>query len=163
MFKEILLSILYTSGSILLYTLILSLILIPFYYLGYFLFKKFKNKLTWSFSALIASYIVSYLVVIIIFFAPSIFLGFELHGFKDSTNSFLYILYHFGLFLYYAFILAIVSQIFVFLGSYIFNKFKYESAFINTLLTILILSLIINIINMIFPWILGGILIMIYG
>lgn len=163
MIANILLSILYTIGTILLYTLIFSIILLPFYYLGYFLFKKFENKLTWTFAALLSSYIVSYLAVIIVFFAPYLILGYPLSGLSSASNWFVYILYHIGIFAYYAFIFAIISQVFIFFGSYLFKKFKYESAFINTIITILIISLILNVLNILFPWILGGLLIMIYG
>lgn len=163
MLANILLSIIYTIGSLLLYTLILSAILLPLYYLGYFFFKKFESRLSWTFSSLIATYIVAYLAVILIFFAPNIILGYPLSGLDNINNWFTFILYHFAIFLYYAFIITIISQAFIFLGSYIFTKFKYESAFINTILTILIMSLVLNILNMLFPWILGGILVMIYG
>ncbi len=163
MIANILLSILYTIGTVLLYTLILGIILIPLYYLGYFLFKKFENKMTWTFAALLATYIVSYLVVIVIFFAPFLFLGYPLSGLSSASNWFVYILYHIAIFAYYAFIFAIISQVFIFFGAYLFKKFKYENAFINTIITLLIMSLVLNILNILFPWILGGLLIMIYG
>jgi len=160
--SDIFLSLIYSIGSFLYYTLILFVVLCLATFFGNLLFKKFNKKMNWALSAFLSSYIVGFFGVIIIYFIPFIFLDFPLTGLLLADNKFLVFLQLFGLFLLYALVLAVISQLFIFLGSYLIQKFKFKSDVLKYIITLLILSIFLNIVILIFPWSLGGILVMIW-
>jgi hypothetical protein len=129
---------------------------------GYGLFKVFNKKLNWNFSSLFATYIVAYIVVAIAYFIPYWFFGLPLNGYAQNDTKFLFFLALFGVFLLYALVLTLFSQLFIFLGAYLVEKFKFKSQLLKVVLAVFIVSVILNIVVMIFPWILGGIINLIY-
>jgi len=158
----ILYTILYTLKSLVLYSLLVTVGLLVLYLPGYGIFKVFSKRLTWNISALIAAYIISFVCVVILYFVPY-FMGLPLKGLEALTTSkFLFFLKLFGLFLLYAIFIALFAQLFIFLGAYITEKLKFKSFFWKLILALLIISFILNILIMIFPWILGGILTLIW-
>jgi hypothetical protein len=159
---SVLYSILYTIKSLILYSLLVTLALLILYLPGYGLFKLFSKKFSWNISSLLATYIVTYVFVAIIYFVPYWFLGFQLKGYEQNDAKFLFFLALFGMFLLYALFLTLFSQLFIFLGAYLTEKFKFKSFLLKLVLAMFIIALILNILVMIFPWILGGIVNMIY-
>ncbi len=144
------------------YSLILMVILTILYYPTYLLFKVFNKKLSWNISALISTYILMLILVPLIYFLPS-FLGLlPLTGYQNAPDIVLFILYLIGQFLLYALIVTVFAQLFIFLGSYLMNKFKFKLGLFNVLLTMFIISVILISLGTIFPWIPGGILTMIW-
>jgi hypothetical protein len=154
-------TILYTIGQTLLYSLILTAVLTVLYYPTYLLFKLFNKKLNWNFSALFSSLIAIFVLVIVVYFIPSFF-GIPLTGYENADNKIVFILYLVGQFVLYSIIIALIVQLFVFLGSYLMNKFKFKIDFFNVIFGIFVVSLLLVIIGIIFPWIPGGILTMIW-
>lgn len=159
---SVLYSILYTIKSLILYSIYVTICLLILYLPGYGLFKVFSKKLSWNLSALLSTFIVTYVFVAIVYFVPYWFFGFQLKGYELNDAKFLFFLALFGIFILYALFLTLFSQLFIFLGTYITEKLKFKSFLLKLILAVFIIAIILNILVMIFPWILGGIINMIY-
>jgi len=155
---QLLLSIIYTIGSLLLYSVLTCIVLLIFYYPTRFFFRKFIKKINWTFSAFLSSYIFVLIGVIVLYFMPHWFFGWPFSGYENAVNKTGAIFYLIAQFLLYALFLNLIAQLFIFLGDYLKEKFKFKSNFLKVLVSIFIVSVILNIIIIIFPWILGGIL-----
>ncbi len=158
---NILLSILYTLKSLIVYSLITFIVLFLLTLVEKPIFNLFNKKMSWNLSALFSTYILSFVIVIIAYYLPY-FLGVPMKGLGAVYNPWLFYLKLFGLFLLYALIIALITQVFIFLGSYIYSKLNYEKEYVKLAITILIISVILNILNLMFPWILGGLIVLIY-
>jgi len=159
--NTLLYTILYTIGQVLLYSLILAVFLTILYYPAYGLFKLFNKKYNWNTSVLFSSYLFILVLIAIIYFIPSFF-GIPLNGYASAESKILFVLYLIGQFLLYALIVTLLSQLFIFLGSYLISKFKFKIEFFSVIISLFIISLIIIILGVLFPWIPGGIITMIW-
>lgn len=159
--NTVLYTILYTIKSLILYSLLVTIGLILVYLPGFGFFKLFSKKLSWNISALLSSYIISFVCVVIIYFIPY-FMGLPMKGYNEVENKFLFFITLFGLFLLYSVFICLFSQLFIFLGAYITEKLKFKSFVLKLVLALFIISVILNVLIMIFPWILGGILTLIW-
>jgi len=159
--SSILLTILYTLKSLVIYSLITSVVLTIVYYPGLFLFNLFSKKMNWNLATFFSAYILVLVFVVLIYFCPLWFFGLPLKGYEIATDKLVFVLKLIGLFLMYSLAITFIVQIFVFFGAYLLKKLKFKSSLFNTYITMLIIGLILSIILMIFPWIPGGLLAMI--
>ncbi len=155
-------SLLLTALWAIIYSAILAVILSVVYYLALPLFKKLEEKMSWVLAAFVTSFIFVLIGVCIVYFFPNLFWSWKFTAYGLAENKFLFFLALIGSFLYSALVISVVIQPLVFLGSFLQKKFKYNTNLLNTILSLFIISLIVVICIALFPWILGGILAIIF-
>lgn len=155
-------SLLLTALWAIVYSAILAIILAIIYNLALPIFKKLEEKMSWLLAAFITSFIFVFIFVIIVYFVPNLFWGWKFTAYELAESKFMFFLHLlWGLF-YSTLVISVVIQPLVFLGSFLQKKFKYNSNLLNTILSMFVIALIITISFALFPWILGGILTIIF-
>lgn len=155
-------SVLQTLWSLFLYSLIFALVLTVIYYLALPLFTWLSEKLPWIIAVFIASFIFVLLGVIVIYLLPALFLNWKFAAYEQAINKWLFLLKLAGSFLYSAFLITLVIQPLIYIGAFLLKRFKYTLSILNTLLTMFILGIVVCVFFLLFPWVIGGILVLIF-
>lgn len=155
-------SLLLTALWAIIYSVILAIILVIIYNLALPLFKKLEEKMSWLLAAFVTSFIFVFIFVIIVYFLPNLFWNWSFTAYDLAESKFRFFLQLLGSLLYSTLVISVVIQPLVFLGSFLQKKFKYNSNLLNTILSMFVIALIITISFALFPWILGGLLTIIF-
>ena len=131
-------------------------------------FKPFNEKLKIKeiFKYFLFTLIVSYIVLIIAYFLPAAFgIKLEFIGLYTSWYMYLYVVVVILLkLLLYALILSVILQPIILFGIFLYRAFveKNSNELLSKFYVSVIISFVISLILYIFPWILGGIIAMVY-
>lgn len=142
-------------------SVLLSLPIILFVYLFKFLFKKINKKKSFLVSMFVTIYLVSLIIILGIYFIPTISINFQYTFFE---GLFFVILHLFRLIITNILIAGILL-VFAFIISLFYDKFnksKKELNFLPLLISTSITSLILIIINIIFPKLIAMIMFIIF-
>ena len=151
---------------VLLYSLALALVLVPLYYIGDKLFENMKRVHDhWILDAFLSSFIISFVVVLFLYLFPFFFLGWSFESFEileTFWEQFVHLLKILISMLYVTGIIALISLPFAMFFSYLFEKYNVGQNLVKLYGVMYVISVVLLLINMFLPWILGGILLMIY-
>jgi len=149
---------------VLLYSIPLAIGLFIFYFPISWVFSKIKIK-NFILKSIIVSYIFSFFGLLFLFFFPSWFLGMPLHTF-DFAQSFWDKLYVFLLvvlhILYIDIYISLLEQPVILIFVFLREKWNEKHILLRVFVPIYIISAIILFINMLFPWIVGGLILMLF-
>lgn len=155
-------SVLQTLLSLFVYSLVFAIVFTAIYYLAQPLFNWLSEKLSWIVAVFIASFIFVLLGVIVVYLLPALIWDWKFEAYTQALNKFLFLLKLVGSFLYSAFMITLVIQPLIYIGAYLQKRFKYKLGLLNALLTMFILGVVVSVFFMLCPWVIGGILVLIF-
>lgn len=152
--------------SIFLYSFLIAVVLLPVYGFATVLFSHIEKYYKhWMFDAVVTAFILSFVVVVFLYFTPYLFLGWEFNSFKflETTSQWVWMIVKvlFNL-IYVAAIVALIAILFAVIFCAFEKKFSKQNYFVKIYLSLYAVSFLLLLVNMLFPWILGGIILMIY-
>ena len=151
---------------VLLWSLLAAAILVPIYYVSLRVFNYFKKKYDhWIFDSLISSFLLSFLLVIVMYLFPFVFLGWSFDSYIVISGFWAQLWYTIKLILSLmltALIYALLVQPFIMLISALNIKYEGRGFLLRIYLPLYIISVIILFLNLFFPWLLGGVIMLVY-
>jgi|GEM_PF-4756274 len=157
---------LYGFLLLLLYSLGLTVVLVPFYFISEWLFKVIKTVVDqWIFDAYISSVIICLILSVFAYVFPFVFLGWTFDTFTLVETFwqwvwlFIKVILHI---LYVSTIFALLTMPFIFIFSLFYKWFEKKQVWIRIIFSLYITSIVLFIVLWIFPWLLGSLFAVLY-
>jgi len=152
--------------SVFLYSFLLAIVLLPVYVLATLVFgMTYKKGKNWVFHSLITAFVLGLVFTIIMYFVPYLFFGWQFESFRyletfwDWVSKIFFVILNI---VKVAAIIALVAQPFAMLFSYCLQKFEKLNSLLKIYFSLYVVAFAILFVYMLFPWIFGGIILMIY-